>query len=279
MAAAQGVRLVAALCLIAASLAAVLYFKPGQEAAAEFAISGVSADAVNRMQIEQPGKERIELTANGGKWRMSSPFAARADLGKVRNLLSLLDAKSSVRYSVSELARFDLEQPLFAITLNNQTIRFGAINPVSGEQYIASEDHVYLIPARHGAGLSGGAWASRKLLAEDEEPVRFEFPSFSAEKSGGEWKLTPPADALSQQDFTIWINRWRLAESIAATPANEPQGTPFKITLASGDEIPMLAMEKDGELLLVRQDENLRYQFSPAVAKPLLSPPVSPAAE
>jgi len=272
--AAQGVKLVVTLALVAAGLAAVLHFKPGQKTVAEHAISNLDADSVNSVRIEQPGKERIELSRNEGKWRMSAPFSARADLGQAETVLALLDAKSSVRYPANDLGRFDLEQPLATITLNDQQIRFGAINPVSGEQYVATDDHVYLIPARHGGSLGGGAWASRKLLAEVEEPVRFEFPSFTAKKIDGEWRLSPRTE-LSQQDFAIWVNRWRLAEGLAVAPANRAEGTRFKITLASGKEIPMLAIEKDAEFLIVRQDENLQYRFSPAVAKPLVSAPVA----
>ncbi len=271
------VKLICALSLLTAGLIALLYFKPGKERAPEYSISSLTADAVAKVGIERPGMGAVALGLRDGKWRMSAPFEARADVAQVENLLSLLNAKSSVRYGQTELARFDLEQPLVKIKINDQEILFGGINPVSGEQYVATQSHVYLISPRYGSAAQLESWVSRKLLAEDEQPVRFEFPAFSVSKSEDQWSLVPQTNELSQQDFIVWLNRWRLAMSLATTPATSAHGAPVKITLANGREIPLFVIEKESEVLLVRQDEKLQYAFSPAVAKPLIQPPQASA--
>lgn len=265
------VKLLCALLLLAAGLGALLYFKPGKDEGPAYPISNVTADAVTNVIIERPGKDAVALELAGGKWRMSAPFAARADAAQVENLLSLSNAKSSVRYAQTDLARFDLEAPLLKVNINDQEILFGGINPLSGEQYIAAQGYVYLVSPRYGSAAQSESWVSRKLLTEDEEPVRFEFPGFTVGKSADQWTVTPRAGELSQQDFTVWLNRWRLATSLSSAPATPAEGARFKITLADGREIPMLAREKDSEFFFVR--ENVQYQFSPAVAKPLVEPP------
>lgn len=266
-------RAVVVLALIATALAALLYFKPGKKSAPEFPLSSLSRDNVKRLEIERAGNKRVVLERNDSQWRMTAPFAARVDAPQVDNVLSLLEAKSGVRYAQQDLARFDLEQPLVTLTINEQKVAFGAINPVSGEQYAGTEGHVYLVSPRYASAAQAETWASRKFLADDEQPVRFEFPSFTVAKSDEQWSLTPDSAQLSQDDFKVWLNRWRLATALSVMPADGTQGTQLKAVLAGGKEIPMAYFEKDSQFFFVRQDETLKYQFSPAVAKPLVEPP------
>ena len=262
------------LALIAAGLAALLYYKPGKKSAPEFAISSLTPQDVKRVEIERTDKEKVVLELDHGQWKMSEPFAARADSAQVTALLSLLDAKSSVRYPQSDSARFDLERPLAVLTFNKQKMSLGAINPISGEQYLATEGYVYLVSPRHGSAAQTESWASRKLLAENEQPVRYQFPSFSVSKSGEQWSLDPAANAaLAQEDFGVWVNRWQLATALRTEPASTLTAAPFKLSLAGGGEIPMAYAERDSEFLFIRQDEKLQYRFSPTIAKPLAEPP------
>lgn len=275
MAAAQGVsaRGVVILALVAAGLAALLYYKPGKKRAPEFAISSLTPQDVKRVEIERTDKEKVVLELDHGQWKMSEPFAARADSAQVTALLSLLDAKSSVRYPQSDSARFDLERPLAALTFNQQKLLLGGINPISGEQYLATEGHVYLVSPRHGSAAQTESWASRKLLAENEQPVRYQFPTFAVSKSGEQWSLDPANAALTQEDFGVWVNRWQLATALRTEPASALNAAPFKLSLAGGGEIPMAYTEKDSEFFFIRQDQKLQYRFSPTIAKPLAEPP------
>ena len=269
----MSLRALIALALIAAALSAVLFLKPGKKSSPEFGISSLKREDIKRIQIDRPEKETVVLQRNDGNWRLSKPFPARADAAQVESLLSVIDAKSSVHYSANDLARFDLEQPLAMITLNDQQIAFGGINPISGEQYVGTGGYAYLVPARYGSVAHNETWATRDLLADDEQLVGFKFPSFAVTKSAEQWSLDPANPELKQEDFEIWVNRWRLANALNAGPAANNVSTPFTLVLAQGGEIPMGYYEKDSQFFLVRNDEQLQYQFPPEVAKPLIAPP------
>jgi hypothetical protein len=269
----MSVRALIALAVVAAALSAVLFFKPGKKSSPEFAISGLKRGDIRHVRIERPDEKAVVLQMSDGKWQLSEPFRARADTAQVETLLSVIDAKSSVRYEAGNLERFDLEQPLTTLTLNEQRIRFGGINPLSGEQYVATDGYVYLISARHGTAAQRETWATRDVLADHEQPVAFKFPSFTVMKSEEQWSLEPPNAELKQQDFDIWVNRWRLANALNVAPAAGKEMTLFTLVLSEGGEIAMGYYENDSEFFLVRREEQLQYQFSPDVAKPLVSPP------
>lgn len=281
MAAAQSVsaRGVIVLALVTAALAALLYYKPGKKTPPDFSVSSLAPRDVSRVEVSRPDKKTVVLEKRNGEWHMSEPFSARADAAQIETLLSVLDAKSTVRYQESDLARFDLDRPVVTLVANGQKLLFGAINPITGEQYVASEGQVYLVPARFGSSAQNESWASRKLLADDEQPERFRFPSFAVAKSDGQWSLDPPASDLTQEDFRIWVNRWQLASALATEPANEEGKIAFTIVTAGGKEIPLSYSESDTEFFFVRGDEKLKYRFSPSVAKPLVAPPQSAAAK
>ncbi|MGH8728436.1 MAG: DUF4340 domain-containing protein [Burkholderiales bacterium] len=266
-------KLIFALALVAAGLVAMLYFKPGKEAPSQHAISSLTADSVTKIEITQPENKLVVLERRDGKWHTTSPIEARADVAQVENVLALTSATSAVRYPPTDLARFDLDRPLIQIRLNDQEFSFGAVNPLSGEQYVASGSHVYLVSPRFASAAQSESWVSRKLLAEDEDPVRFEFPAFTAGETGDQWSLGSEESSLSQEDFNLWLNRWRLANALSVAPAIAESGTQLKITLANGRVIPLLAVEKKDEFLLVRRDEKLQYAFSPSVGKPLIELP------
>jgi hypothetical protein len=264
------------LLILVVGLAFWLYFKPWREIKAEFRIASLAPTEVKQIRIEKPGASPVALEKGEREWRLAAPFSARADPVKVEALLELLAAKSVERLPASDLARYELDRPQARIAFDDKVIALGMLNPLSNEQYVASEQAVYLIAPRYArAALAPpGSFASSRLLAENEKPVRFEFPDFKVFEGETGWRVEPGKSGLSQDDVNRWVQEFRLATARSVAPAgsHETQST-FKITLTDGREIAFDVIEREREVVIARGDEKLAFHFGPDAAARLLSPP------
>ena len=266
-----------ALLAAVAALALFAYLKPHKGEPGHRLSVLKTADATN-IKIELAGAEPIALARVPPDWQLTAPFAARADGFQVQRLLEILDATSPDRLPATGLARFDLNEPSARVTIDQQTFSFGAVNPLSREQYVLTQDGIYLVPLRYGAVLPKNALqlVSRQLFAADEAPVAFEFKEFRLAQQDGKWQLTPPAADVSQDDFNRWVDEWRLATALALQPPSKraPQAA-IKIKLKNGSAITLALLQREPELVLARSDQHYEYQFSGEVAQRLLAPPAA----
>jgi hypothetical protein len=268
-----------ALLAAVAALALAAHFKP-QHTDDEYRLSNLKAADATTVTIENQGAAPIALVRAPQGWRLSAPFAARADEIQVQRLLEILNATAKDRYAASGLARFDLNTPRARVAINGRSFGFGALNPVSGEQYVLTQDGVSLVAARYGAALPAQAlqMVSKQLFAADEAPVAFEFPDFRLAQENGRWQLTPAAPDLSQDDLNRWIDDWRLAGALGVQAASQrkPLAT-IKVRLKNGSDITVAVLQREPRLALARSDEPYEYQFAGATAQRLLTPPAAVA--
>ena len=256
------------------ALALFAWLKP-QKTALAFRLSMLKAAEVNRINIEITGSDPIVLERRQAAWQLVSPVAAHADDFQVQRLLVLLEATAKERFPATGLARFDLNVPYARVTLNQQGFSFGAVNQMSREQYVLTQDGIYLVELRYGAALPKNAlqFASRQLFAAEEAPVAFEFKEFKLTQQDGKWQLTPAANA-GADDINRWVDAWRLATAQSVLPpGNRKPVATFKVRLKNGSETTLAVLQREPELILARNDRKLEYQFSGAAAQHLLAPP------
>jgi len=267
----------AALLAAVAVLALFAYFKPHQNEP-EHRLSALKTADVRNIRIEIAGSPPLALERTASDWRLTAPVAARADSFQTQRLLAILEATSKDRLPAAGLARFDLSEPYARMTVDHQTFSFGAVNQMSREQYVLTQDDVYLLPLRYGAALPKSALqlVSRQLFAADEAPVAFEFREFSLAQQDGKWVMAPAAADLSQDDINRWIDEWRLAAALAVQAADnrKPLAT-IKVRLKSGGDLTLAVLQREPELVLARSDQQFEYQFAGDAAKRLLAPPVA----
>lgn len=257
------------------ALGAWLYMKPAAREAETHALSPLKGGDVKRVRLER-GDEQIVLERRDATWRMTAPFAARADTFQIGRLLSILGARSAVRYPASNLARFGLEPPLARLTIEDESFGFGAINTTTREQYVLTGDSVYLAPLGPGAALPRDAQAllARELFAPDESPVRLELPHFTAALEDGSWRIQPANSEASADERTAWAHAWQNAIALRAARHEGPQpAEAIKVTLKNGASLALGIARREPELVLVRPDEGVAFHFAAATAKRLLSPP------
>lgn len=268
----------AALAAAVAVLSIYIYFKPAR-APGEYSLSTLKAQEIRSIRVERPGDTApLLLERRQDGWYVASPFAARADALRAHQVLAIAEAKSSHRLPATELARFELDRPVAWVTLGGQTFSFGLVNAVTREQYVLAGDFVYTLHPRYGAALPArpADAANRQLFAADEVPVRIELKEFTVESRSGKWTLAPSAGAVSQEEFTRWVDEWHLASALRVEPWT--RGKPFaeiRVRLKNGGNLTLGVLARNPELVLVRTDEKLQYHFRADIAKRLLSPPVS----
>ncbi len=266
-----------ALLAAVAALALFAYYKP-HKGEPEHRLSALKAADVKQIRIEIAGSPPLVLERMESDWKLVAPVAARADSFQTQRLLALLDATSKDRLPATGLARFDLNEPYARVTIDQQTFSFGAVNQMSREQYVQTQDGVYLVPLRYGAALPKNALqlVSRQLFTADEAPVAFEFREFSLAQQDGKWVMTPAAADMSQDDINRWIDEWRLASALAVQAAdNRKPLTTIKVKLKSGGDLTLAVLQREPEFMLARSDQPFQYQFSGEIAKRLLAPPAA----
>ena len=265
------------LALLVAGVGAWILLEPGAKPEFQRALSTKKASEIKRITIERKGLAPFVLENHDGNWLQTAPFRARADSSKMPRLLDLLGAQAKTTYPAADLARFDLDQPFARVKIDDQTFAFGAVNAVTNEQYVLTGDTVYLVSPVYGFALptQADSLASHMLLADDEVPTGFVFPSAKLELTDGKWVRTPPpADApkLSQDDYVRWVDSWRYASSLATTTATgKPSNEIVTISLQNGKTLEFRVQSRTPEVRLLRVDENLEYEFGADTGAKLLS--------
>ena len=270
-------RLNLALLAVVIALATFAYYKP-QKAEPAHQLSSIKAADATAIKIEIAGNPPVLLARTGADWNLTAPLTARADGFQVQRLLEILDATARDRYPAAGLARYELNEPYARITINQQTFGFGAVNEMSREQYVLTQEGIYPLSVRYGTLLPKNVMqlVSRQLFAADEAPTAFAFDDFKVEQQDGKWQLTPPAPDLGADDVNRWADEWRLATALAVQPGSQRKPlTTLRIKLKAGNEIAVAVLQREPQLVLARGDQPFEYQFSADAAKRLL---VRPAA-
>jgi hypothetical protein len=270
----------AALAIVVAALALWAHYKPAPATGETHALSTLDAKAVRRIRLERTvagAAERVVLEKeDGGPWHMTEPTRARADPIQVERALSILSARSGVRYPATDASRYGLDKPAAVLTLDDQTFTFGAINKTTTEQYVAAGKEVYVVPLAIGAALPRNADAllARNLFAPTEAPKRFDLPGFTVALEEGTWAVAPSMPDVGPDERNAWVDMWRQASAIAVS-RNTADASKEEITVQLKDDrtIPIRILQREPELVLVRADEGVAYHFVAEVARRMLAPP------
>jgi hypothetical protein len=244
----------------------------------------LTREQVTRIGIERRKGAPIRLEKRADGWHIAAPFTSRADIGQVDRVLDLTSATTRQKLPREDLARFDLDPPQVRVMLDDQAISFGKINEITNEQYAATADGVYLVAPFYGYGIpaDAGKLASRKLLAEDEIPVAFDFGGYQVVRDDkGHWSTagTMPgksASTLSQDEFNRWADEWRVTYAVAVEPGQGGAGKQ-RVTLRfkNGKSVVMNAAESASGFTLLRSDENMLYRFGAQTGQRLMNPHVA----
>ena len=279
------------LLALVAGIGAFLYMRPkpapqpGQEA---FSVSKLDPGVISLVKVEKLGKVPVIIEKKQGRWRMSQPYAARADATAVGRIISILGANTKERLPATDLARFGLDSPTLKVQLDNEELVFGMFHPVSGEQFVLYKDAVYVLPTLYSeaAQTQPLELLDKHLLDADEQIAGFDFSGLEQWEqlrlnldlqSDGKWKVTPEKAKPNQEQLNEWLsNNWSnlVANSVEPyTPDRAPHPF-FVVRLKSGKSVHFLKLQESPELVLAREDHGMRYRFPQEVGFEALNPPV-----
>jgi hypothetical protein len=285
-----------ALFVIVLALGAWIYYKPSAEVATTHALSALKSGDVKRIRFQratavdaatatspsntpaqQPaGTTVIALDRRNDSWLMTAPLVARAERLQVERMLSILEARSVVRYAAADLSRYGLDTPQVTLTLEDQVFAYGAINNMTREQYVLTGDAIYLVPLAYSVGLPRNvdALLALRLFDGDEAPVRFELPGFSVALREGTWTVTPTTTDAGPDERHAWVDTWRNASALrAARSVKGDSSEAVKVGLKDGRTITFAILQREPELVLLRRDEGIEYHFFGDSGKRLIAPP------
>ncbi|HET6631461.1 MAG TPA: hypothetical protein VFG73_01975 [Rhodanobacteraceae bacterium] len=113
---------------------------------------------ITHVEVQAQDGPLRRFVRRDGHWWMTAPRHGRARDAHLRRLSEIAAARV-LRWrprSDFDPARIGLAPPFATVTLDGQTLRFGAIAALAPQRYVAVGEHVALIPARFGADIAAG---------------------------------------------------------------------------------------------------------------------------
>lgn len=266
-------------------LAVFLYLTPQfqSENDEEFQISLRTPESVRSIRVIRHGSE-FALQRVAGNWHLTMPFSARADEELVAKMLNVLSADSRQRFPLTSKENFNLDRPSIELYIDDDYFAFGGLAPTTHDQYLAINEHVYLVSPRYAVWMPAKALdlVSMRLLREDELPVKFELEGMSIQRQGGLWQVVSgdSGNQVPYESLARWVELWQ--DNLAPEVVTERQDDSsiramIKISLQDGREVNVKVLNAESGALFFRDDEQVGYFFPEAQSRQLLNPFVTKA--
>lgn len=253
------------------SLGLFIFLRPSPENVEVYALSSVSADAVEHIEISHR-EEAMTLEKIENRWYLTAPLHARTDEIKVGQILEILTSKSQHRLPLGDLRDFGLDKPNIQLQINQEKFSFGGLTSITNEQYVAVGEHIYLLPPRYSVMLPSQPLnvVSMKLLAENEIPVGLEVRDLHMDANEF-------ASMLNQDEASSLVELWQTANATHVYfSADEFVGEAQKeirVTLQNGQHVEFIIQRNETDLVFLRVDEAIGYLFPNELGEQLLDFP------
>lgn len=262
---------------------------PKNQAEKTYEISALKLGSFSKLSIEFPAKAPLSFEKVDGYWRILQPYKARADQMSVQRILSVVAATSTEKFPATDLARFGLDNPVLKLKLDNEEFLFGTYNPVSGDQYMAYKDAVYLVAGTYSESASTQAieLIDKSPLKPTEKVAGFDFSHLEQWESirlnvdlvEGKWKVSAANAKPEQNAMNEWLDsNWTHASAKSVelyTPDRKATYPSFEIKFKDGSKVHFDKIQESPELLLGRPDEGIMYHFPQDAGFVMLNPPVN----
>jgi hypothetical protein len=273
------------LALVVAALLWLALKQPGgpQDADAQPLLSSLAKDSVTRIELRHPGAATMVLEKTDARWRMTVPYAIRADADRVNLLLDFLGARSLTRFPAieAELAKYGLHEPNSTLILNDQRFDFGIQHPLAPNRYVRVGETVHLVTDIINQHLNSGveSYVDPRLLDEDFDIAGITVPGLVVEQRDG--RLTASTGSESADTVARFIEEWRHARAmevraIADSDRSGDAAQTVRIVAGDGSVVEYSLLAREPALVLGRSDLGIVYEFPADAATRLLA--LGPAA-
>ena len=251
--------------IVGLSLAGV-FFEPSATVEIKPAISQLSADEIDTIEIET-GDLQLRLQRDNDGWAIESPISWPAQVNNVRRLLSILKVEADALADTADidLAALGLQQPKASMRFNGIPMLFGATNNIGGRRYVMLDEKLYLLPDVHlvfvNQGLAG--LVDRRLLPGHQGIVSLRLPDLELRLDKNKLWRSNQAIEFSQASLLRLVDNWRdlQATRISNFDLALPPRQLIEIELADGEVIEFLLMSEDPEIIIAHPKLGLQYHF------------------
>jgi len=279
------------LLLLVAGIVSFLYLRPAPENKAQksYELSTLKLSDFSKLSVEFPAKAPVVFEKIDGYWHITQPYKARADQRSIQRILSIVAATTTEKFPATDLVRFGLDHPVLKLKMNNEEFLFGTFNPVSGEQYVAYKDSVYLLSTTYSeaASIQVVELIDKNPLKPTEKIAGFDFGRLeqwedirlNVDLVDGKWKVSAANAKPHQNDMNEWLDTtWIHASATSVEPYTPDRKTTypsFEVKLQDGSKVHFDKIQESPELLLGRPDEGMTYHFPQDIGFTMLNPPVN----
>lgn len=255
------------LLLAIAILSLIAHFKPGiDKPDAAVYLTMLKQDEVTRIQLERSLLPELLLVRHNDSWFIEQNPRLPADTFQVNALSRLAEQTVERSYSVTELdlAQAGLAVPENRVTLNQQELVFGSIDPLEGLRYVRLGETVHLIEDLYQNQIQASYtnFVRRRLFADNASITALKLPGLQLQQLSGQWQLTPEQD-ISADRLQLFIDGWQSASALNIQKMDaELTGETISVTLA-GQEKPVefIIQARETELVLARPDFGIQYKL------------------
>jgi hypothetical protein len=235
---------------------------PAQRPASNVLTSIKPAD-VNRIRIET-ADGMTELSRVQNRWMLNQPIDWYANNITAERLASLaaFEYQSKLPSNQIDLSTLGLTLPRAVVSLNTQSIAFGATNQIGNRRYLLTEGEIYLISDLHYPIINLGlpALVDERLLPAGLEITRLTLPGLDMHLGQQGWSTADPSP--NSEQLAQLVNRWQRSEASAIKPY-QPGLTPlFRIgaeTVRGSVDFFVLSIKP--EIIIANPALGLQYHF------------------
>jgi hypothetical protein len=240
-------------------------------------LTELEADQVQQIYLERYNDEPISLRKDSdGFWQMTTPLHLPANTFKIDRLLEILTERDYQKLDLASpnLTDFSLEPPLASIKFDQFKIAFGGTSPMNdGKRYLLIDQHIYLLPdtVYYSIGSNAVKFVDMSPLGHKPKIQALKMPDYHFVLTEGTWTVTSTftADEIDtgQDALNSLIENWERISAFNVERYEEDENTAFQgdieVTLVGQEQMLHVAiLSTTPDLVLIRPDKGVRYEFS-----------------
>ena len=274
------------LALAAVALGAAVFFSQKKEEKGT-PLTPLTGATLNHVIIEHPGSPAIVLSKHDARWQLDAPVKAEADPFETNAFAALATQEVKTTLDSAQVALKDLglDPPAYSVTLNDQKIAFGGVEPIQSRRYLLANGKVALVDDPGSAALDAdySDLVSKALLPENAEIQSISIPGQSIARAadGKGWTLTPDHADVGADARQKFVDCWKTVHAMwnAALPKDSAKGDQITVTLKDGSALKLIVVARDPQFVIARPELGVSYTLSKQLVDQLLKLPEAPKVE
>jgi hypothetical protein len=222
-----------------------------------------------RIVIERQGQESIVLARKQQHWLLVKPAVAPVNEQRIRHLLTILDEsiQGELARREGDLKSFKLDVAQIKLTVNNEKITFGMINPITNNRYVLKNTNIYTIKEIvYGTlGSSVTPLLQHRLLPDNMIVTQLEAPAsfYHTAQAQETWGI------LEASNIADYIGNETILGIVSLTIQNKNNKQHHEKPALTTLVLDILAIKPT--LIVGRADLNVKYTIDKIATERLLA--------